>query len=171
VLIEKTSGQKDRGENNISLQDVWLSILFWHGSCISIPYNVCFIFSSVLIKKRGRSKNWQPNILKRDVVFTSVLPSPFQNTYVKMKLFTGTWKDPHNSPFPARFIHWSNFFPFQRKERHERKLFIGSHSMNIRTKQSSDKNEFNESSYIYTSGGISTISLWFHCGNSFMIRK
>jgi hypothetical protein len=35
-------------------------------------------------------------------------------------------------------------FSFQRKERHKRKLLIGSHSMNIRTKQSSDKNEFKE---------------------------
>jgi hypothetical protein len=57
---------------------------------------------------------------------------------VKMKLLTGTWKDAHNFSFPARLIHWSIFFLFQRKERHKRKPFIGS----IRTKQSSDKNEF-----------------------------
>ena len=68
---------------------------------------------------------------------------------VKMKLLTGTWKDAHNFSFPARLIHWSIFFLFQRKERHKRKPFIGS----IRTKQSSDKNEFSVDRADYKSEG------------------
>jgi hypothetical protein len=35
----------------------------------------------------------------------SLSDSDIQNTDVKMKLLTDTWKDAHNFPFPARFIH------------------------------------------------------------------
>ena len=78
---------------------------------------------------------------------SSLSDSDIQNADVKMKLLTGTWKDAHNFPFPVWFIYFfigPFFISFQRKERHKRKLFIGSHSMTIRTKQSSDKNEFKE---------------------------
>jgi len=35
---------------------------------------------------------------------SSLSDSDIQNTDVKMKLLTGTWKDAHNLPFPARII-------------------------------------------------------------------
>jgi hypothetical protein len=79
------------------------------------------------------------------ILATAALDKELELAVVSLScLGVGTWKDAHNFPFPVWFIYFfigPFFISFQRKERHKRKLFIGSHSMTIRTKQSSDKNE------------------------------